>query len=166
MKYLISTFAFLFLLACNDDEEALPYTGNEVSFDLEQSSQFPIEGIVTILERRDANVEIRIELTGTDGDIQHPTHLHFGDVSTPDAEIAQVLTPVDGQTGESITIFSTLNDESAITYTDLLTFDGHIKVHQDGGPNKSTILASGNIGSAFTKNASSGRQKVAVCKSE
>ena len=135
-------------------------------YELEQSSQFPIEGTATFVERRDGKVEIQIKLSGTEGDIEHPAHLHYGDLSTPDAEVALLLQPILGATGESITITDKLNDESLLTYDRILTFDGHIKVHQDGGPNKSTILASGNIGSAYTKNSSGGRQKISTCKME
>lgn len=166
MKKLLFLFFIIGALSCDDNEEPLVYTNNQQEFELLQSSTFPINGTVTILERRDEQVEIRISITGTEGDTQHPAHLHFGDVSAPDAEVALLLTPVLGSTGESITLTNRLNNEQPITYEDLLTFDGHIKVHQDNGPNKNIILASGNIGSAFTKSGNTGRQKIAVCKSE
>ena len=159
MKKFLLLFLAFSIVACDDNEEPLVYTNNQQEFDLVQSSALPVGGTVTILERRDGQVEIRINVTGTEGDIQHPAHLHY-------AEVALLLTPVLGSTGESITITDQLNNEQLITYEDLLTFDGHIKVHQDNGPNKNVILASGNIGSAFTKSGNTGRQKIAVCKSE
>lgn len=136
------------LLSCDENEEPLVYTNNQQVFELIQSSQFPISGTATFLERRDGFVEIRIELNGTEGNIEHPAHLHYGDVSNPDAEVAAVLEPVLGSTGQSITLVNKLSNENILTYQKLTDFDGHIKVHQDSGPNKNTILAAGNIGSA------------------
>lgn len=111
-------------------------------------------------------VELRINLEGTEGAIQHPAHLHYGDISTPEAEVARLLTPVSGETGESTTEFNMLVDESSFSYEVIEQFDGHIKVHLDGDANKSTILASGNIGAAYLKSGNSSRKEIAVCKSE
>ncbi|QSE98959.1 hypothetical protein [Fulvivirga lutea] len=166
MKKLLLIVSLIWITSCNEEEEVSDYTGNQVTYDLIQSSDFPIQGTATFRERRDSNIELLIELTGTEGEIEHPAHLHYGDVSTSDAEVAKLLLPVRGTSGKSVTIFNRLNDETLITYNDMLTFDGHIKVHLDGGANKSTILASGNIGSAYTKNPSTGRKDVSDCKME
>ncbi|MEQ8924491.1 MAG: hypothetical protein RLO81_01695 [Fulvivirga sp.] len=166
MKRLFILLIAVWFTACNEDEEVSDYTGNQVTYDLVQSSDFPVQGTATFRERRDSNIELFIQLSGTEGTIEHPAHLHYGDVSVADAEVAKLLLPVRGSSGKSVTIFNRLNDETLITYNDLLTFDGHIKVHLDGGANKSTILASGNIGSAFTKNPSVGRKEIAVCRME
>ncbi|MTI40410.1 hypothetical protein [Fulvivirga lutimaris] len=165
MRPLILLLCLLALNGCSDDTETSDYTGEQQSYAMVQASDFPINGTVTFLERRDNTTEIQIKLTGTEGDISHPTHLHYGDFSTPDAEMAAQLTPVFGKTGESITIIEALIDETPITYDELINFEGHIKVHLDGGPNKSTILAAGDIGSA-SKSSNSGRRSIAVCKSE
>jgi hypothetical protein len=165
MKLLSILFLLVWFTGCDSEEEVYQYTGNETVYNLVQASEFPISGTVTIKERRDRQVEILIQLRGTDGNIEHPTHLHYGNISTPDAEVALVLNPVLGTTGESITIFSALKDETPITYADLLEFDGHIKIHLDGGANKNTILAAGNIGPA-AKVITNGRVEIAVCKSE
>lgn len=165
MRILLCLLFILSLQACSDDNETSHYTGKEQIYALIQASDFPISGTVTVLERRDGHAEIHINLTGTEGDISHPAHLHYGDISTPNAEMAAQLTPVYGKTGESITILEMLNDETPITYDELINFEGHIKVHLDAGPNKSITLAAGDIGSA-AKSSSSGRRVIAVCKSE
>lgn len=165
MRTLLLLFGLLALYGCSDDPETSDYTGEQQTYAMVQASDFPISGTVTFLERKDNTTEIQIKLTGTEGDISHPTHLHFGDFSTPDAEMAAQLTPVYGKTGESITILESLIDETPITYNELIEFDGHIKVHLDAGPGKSTILAAGDIGSA-AKGSNSGRRAIAVCKSE
>ena len=166
MKKLLFLLLIVTAVSCNEKDEPLASSNNLEQFNLVQASDFPIDGTVSIADRADGQVEIIINIKGTEGSIQHPAHLHYGDVSNPDAEVALVLTPVLGSTGESITLVSALNNEQSITYEDLHTFNGHIKVHQDNGPNKNIILAAGNIGSAFTKNGNTGRQEIAVCKSE
>lgn len=166
MKRILFSLMIIGLISCNEDEEPNVYTGNQLIYDLVQSSQFPVSGTATFVERRDGLVELRIALNGTEGNIEHPAHLHYGDVAAPDAEVARLLTPVNGETGISVSEFNRLTDESEITFNDLSDFNGHIKVHLDGDANKSVILASGNIGVAYTKNASGSRQEIAICKSE
>lgn len=134
------------LLACTDTEESELYTTNKIIYTLQEGSQFPISGTITFRERISGELEATIALTGTEGDINHPAHLHYGSFDTPDAEVAVLLSPVYGETGESTTIFNKLNDETPFGFNDLKSFDGHIKVHQDGGQNKNVILAYGNIG--------------------
>ncbi len=73
------------------------------------------------------NTLVLISLTGTEGDIQHPVHLHLGDISAPGAEIYAVLNPVLGKTGMSETILSLLADESTVSYQNLLDMEASIK---------------------------------------
>ncbi|HNP18607.1 MAG TPA: hypothetical protein PKL31_09255 [Fulvivirga sp.] len=148
MKKLSLIILLFCLLGCDTDEEVSVYTGNEQQYALSQASNFPVNGFVVFRERRDNLTEIKISLTGTEGDINHPAHLHYGNISNPDADMALLLTPVNGNTGESISLANALNDETPMTYDDFINFDGHIKIHQDDGPNKNVILALGNIGSA------------------
>ncbi len=164
MKYFLLLFASLLLFSCDNDDPTV-YTGNQFVYGLGQASDLPISGTVTIVDRTDGQVELRIELKGTESGISHPAHLHFGNMSTPDAVIAKMLTPVNGATGTSVSIFNNLSDESTINYASLIQFDGHIKVHLDDGAEQDIILAAGNIGAA-AKTATGGRQTIAVCKSE
>ncbi|MEQ8475738.1 hypothetical protein [Fulvivirga sp.] len=165
MRTLIFVLGLFLIQSCADVSEKSDYTGREYTYALIQSADFPISGSATFYERNDGTTEIKVTLSGTEGDISHPVHFHYGNVSNPDAEIAIVLTPVFGKTGESITIVKTLMDETTLSYDDLVNFDGHIKIHLDDGPNKNTILAAGNIGSA-SKGKLTGRKDIAVCKSE
>ncbi len=165
MRILLFVFGLFVFQACSNATEESEYTGQEHTYALIQSSDFPISGSATFFERKDGATEIQISLTGTDGEISHPVHFHYGDVSNPDAEIAIVLTPVFGKTGESVTIVNRLMDETSMTYDDFVAFNGHIKIHLDDGANQSVILAAGDTGSAL-KNRKLGRKDIAVCKSE
>ena len=147
MRNLAFATVLFVMLSCSDNELPEDLTGEELSFTLFSGSEFGYEGDLLMQEKRDGTTRITIELSGPTGEASFPVHLHFGSFSTPDAEVAALLTPVNAQSGISITDLGFLSDESAIGYDDLLTFDGHIKIHLDDGANQDVILAFGNIGS-------------------
>lgn len=171
MKYstLILLFAIFSFLSCSD-EETKPVnsdlTGNEIVYSLHQGSQFPISGTVTFSEKKDGTALIDVVLSGTAGEVLHPVHLHFGDITLPDAALAALLNPVTGKTGKSTTHLTMLADESLITYEDLKNFAGSVKIHlAASGPDQNVILAGGNIGCLDTKGTAGGRLSIAVCSS-
>lgn len=156
--------------ACDDEQntrEDQEFTGREIGYDLSQASEFPIEGTVLFRERMDKSLQIEVRVSGTDGDASHPVHLHYGDLFTPDAELAAQLNDLSAKTGESITIVPRLLDESTFSYDYLKTFDGSVKIHlAASGEGRDVILAGGNVGIAADKQPASGRVNIAVCKSE
>jgi hypothetical protein len=168
MKKLGVLALFGILAACQEHEQAISdLTGNEVTYSLQPGSDYPVSGTVIFQERKDGTTRITVALNGTEGTVAHPVHLHLGDLSTPDAEIAALLNPVIGNTGKSETVLIALADETPITYTTLVNLNACIKIHlSDSGPDRDIILAGGNIGSAFS--STSGRVPVefGVCKSE
>ncbi|MEO1099896.1 MAG: hypothetical protein AAFX57_19420 [Bacteroidota bacterium] len=161
------TFVLIGLLeACSENSETVieEFTGNEFVYDLAQSSDFPTSGTVAFQERTDGDVQVVVSLEGTEGDIFHPVHLHFGDLSTPDADIAFLLNDLKGSEGESSTTVSLLSDETKFSFQTLGQFNGSVKVHLGAaGSDADVILAAGNIGA--NRNSIGGRQKVAICKS-
>lgn len=168
MKQLIVVAIMVALVACQENDSAKSeFTGNEITYPLQAGSSYPVNGHVTFKEKLDGSAVIRVELSGTAGDILHPVHLHIGNISSPDADVAALLNPVDGNHGISETTISHLADESQITYTGLLELNACIKVHLSAsGPEKNIILAGGNIGVASADNSTGGRSGFAVCKSE
>lgn len=165
---LLTTLVLLNLNACQENETVTTdFTGNESTYALLAGSLYPVNGTVTFKEKKDGSALIRVELSGTEGEIKHPVHLHFGNVSTPDADISALLNPVTGNTGISETHLTMLADESAITYQQLTKLDACIKIHlSDSGPDKDIILAGGNIGAASAAELASGRIAIGICKSE
>lgn len=132
------------------------FTGNETTYSLQQSSQFAVSGTITFKERKDGKVAASIQLCGTEGEVKHPIHLHLGNIAQPGANVALLMVHVAGKTGKSVTIFSTLADESSVDYQRLIYLQACIKIHLgDTGSDRDVILASGNIGSALAT-ASSG----------
>lgn len=159
-------FILLLLAACENQviqEEV--FTGNEVIYNLQAGSTYAISGLLTLKERTDGSTLISIELDGTEGDVQHPVHLHMGDLGEADAAIAALLTPVAAKTGKSETILTQLADESAISYDELVQLSASIKIHlAEAGPGRDVILAGANIGAAIMSNNSNARVGIAVCQ--
>lgn len=167
MKRLLAPLAFLSVLfACQENEVANEFTGTEITYDLAQSSTYSVSGFITFKEKTDGTVTADVSLSGTEGEIEHPVHLHLGSIASPDADVAALLNPVIGSSGVSKTQLTSLADETPITYQQLLDLEACIKVHLSAsGTNKNIILAAGNIGKAKTNESSNGRsQTVAICK--
>ena len=153
--------------ACQDDDavEQSDFTGNESSYALLAGSTYPVSGTVTFKEKTNGSTFVVVSITGTEGEAQHPVHLHLGNITAPDADVTALLNPVLGRTGTSETNISTLADESRVTYKQLIELAACVKIHlATSGPDKNTILAAGNIGTSA--DASGGRLKISVCKSE
>jgi hypothetical protein len=167
MKKLILAFATtLTFLACQDNETAKSdFTGNETTYALQAGSTYNISGTVTFKEKIGGSTLAVVNLTGTEGNLQHPVHLHLGELSTDGASVAALLNPVLGKTGVSETTITKLADESTITYTQIIALQACVKVHlAAAGSERDIILAAGNIGSS--KGAITGRMDIGVCKSE
>ena len=157
----------LIWVSCQENENTSEFTGNETTYSLQSGSQYDVSGTVTIKERRDGTSTVLVSLQGTSGNSKLPVHLHLGDITTPAADVAALLSPVDAKTGISETTFSQLAYESTIQYADLIKLEACIKVHlSDVGPERDIILAGGNIGLSVAKAAASGRIGVGVCKSK
>ena len=71
----------------------------------------------------------------TGGGGEHPAHIHMGSIEDAPGAIAITFTPVNGATGMSMTNVSMTDGSAdaegeAITYTELLAYDGYINVHK------------------------------------
>lgn len=160
--------SYLFLVACDNEStnsDDLEFTGQETSYPLVKAAEFDISGTVKFRERVDKSVQIDVELTGTEGSVLYPVHLHYGDLGTHDADIAALLNDLNAEDGKSSTIVSVLSDDSKFTYDRLKTFEGSIKIHQAHfGDGRHVVLAAGNVGASVT--SANGRSAITVCKSE
>ncbi|HEY0656015.1 MAG TPA: hypothetical protein VGD65_22930 [Chryseosolibacter sp.] len=163
-------FLITITMSCQENEPVnKEFTGNETTYALLPGSAYNVSGSVTLREKVDGFSLIVIQLSGTEGDIEHPVHLHVGNIETPNAAILALLNPVIGKTGMSETDFYQLSDERNITYQELIHLDASIKVHlAASGPEKDIVLAAGNIGSNIGGHEHHGGRKVdvAVCQSE
>jgi hypothetical protein len=149
MKKLVILFLMGIILFSCQEEEKTDYTGNELTFDLFQGSDFAYTGKVFVRELISSDLEMTIRLSGTKGDSEYyfPAHLHFGAYDNLDSPIAYLLNPVDIRQLESITILGQLSNGTKLKFEDFKNFDGHIKVHlADSGPEYQIILSVGNVG--------------------
>jgi hypothetical protein len=78
--------------------------------------------------KRDRTTQVLVKLTGTTGDSKLPVHLHLGDTSTPGADVASLLNPINAKTGISETVLSQMADESEIFYSDLIELSACVKI--------------------------------------
>jgi len=169
MKSLVlSIVGGLLMLACQEDDRInQDYTGNETVYALQQGSAYAVDGTVTFKEKTDGSAVVVVALSGTEGSIEHPVHLHLGNIAAPGADVAALLNPVLGKSGMSETTLNLLSDETKITYKELTKMNACIKVHLSAsGPDRDIILAGGNVGSAAVIDATSGRLGIGVCKSD
>jgi len=167
MKKILVLVLGLSIIGCQERENALDdFTGNEVVYSLKSGSVYDISGTITFKERKDGSAQVFVSLSGTEGNIELPVHLHLGDISEADADVAALLNPVKGTTGKSETHLTKLANEQAISFADILELNASVKIHlSETGPGRDIILAAGNIGAALD-NSSSGRFGIGVCKSE
>lgn len=120
-------------------------TGESTTYVLEERAVPGISGDATFFERANGTALAILTLDGTsDGDM-HPAHIHTNDAETG-GPIVFSFPPVDGTTGTSKVQVEALDDDSAIGYNDILTFDGYINVHLSAD-DLGTLVAQGNIGS-------------------
>lgn len=146
MKNLFYLFiASLILGSCsNDDDGDNGHIGDTKTYDLVSTSESSISGTVTFEKNEDGSTTVEIDLNDTsDGDM-HPAHIHVNSVAEGGG-IVVTLQPVDGDTGMSTTVVSSLDNGTAITYEELLDYDGHVNVHLSEAE-MSTIIAQGDIG--------------------
>ncbi|MCC5944469.1 MAG: CHRD domain-containing protein [Bernardetiaceae bacterium] len=139
--------------SCNndDDEEVTPepdpveeFTGQETAYNLAAVAESGVSGTVTFREKSDGSTQVVIALTGTPEGGSHPAHIHENDVETTGG-IAVMLTNVNGDTGESVTEVTEKADGTAITYAELIQYNGYVNVHLSDD-DLETIVAQGNIG--------------------
>jgi len=126
-------------------------TGTSKEYTINPKSDPNISGIATFSERNNGFTLITVQLEGTDANGDHPTHIH-ANTAAEGGTILVDLANVNGATGVGVTSVSGLNDGTAITYGELIEFNGYINVHLSSD-NLGTLVGQGDIGqNALTEN--------------
>jgi len=120
------------------------FTTNIEDYDLLAVGGSGIEGDITYVERVSGEILAIIALENTPPGGEHPAHIHINSVAAG-GSIAISLESIHGDTGMSLTDFSTLDDETPISFSQLKDFDGHVKVHLSSSE-LGTVVAAGDIG--------------------
>lgn len=103
-----------------------------------------ISGTVKFEERMNGEAVATVTLDGTSAGNTHPAHIH-NNSAVEGGGIAIDFNAVDGGTGMSRTNIKQLNNDTPVSYSDLLEFDGYVNVHLSG-TELSTLIAQGDIG--------------------
>jgi hypothetical protein len=153
-KSTLKTFVVFFigvllttLSSCGNDDDTTPEpvpTGQQMQYAISEFGASGIAGTMTFAELDDNTTAVTFALTGTTMGGDHPVHIHANSAAEGGAIVID-LTNVDGATGTSETIVTALNSGNAITYTELINFDGYINVHSSS-TDLGTLLAQGDIG--------------------
>ncbi|MGB5700599.1 hypothetical protein [Muriicola sp.] len=120
-------------------------TGESKVYTLAEKDVPTISGTATFLKRVNGTALAILEIQNTPEGGMHPAHIHNNNAATGGG-IAFTFNVVDGDTGISNTQVETLDNSTAITYDEILTFNGYINVHLSASQ-LATIVAQGDIGS-------------------
>jgi hypothetical protein len=153
---LVLMAAFALLSSCTKDQSfTTPALADEVVTDrASETTVYPLNSVMgsgvsgtATFRQIGSKTMITLELDGTEPGNSHPAHIHFNSVAVGGG-IAVSLKPVNGASGRSVTIVSATDAGMALSYEDLLDFNGYINVHLSA-TQLSTVVAQGNIGSNF-----------------
>jgi Cu/Zn superoxide dismutase len=120
-------------------------TGVKETYTLNELNASGVTGTATFEKRVNGKTQITLALTGTVDGGDHPAHIHANSAADTGGIVLD-LENVNGATGKSITSANALRDGTAITYDELVNYNGHINVHESP-TNLGTRIAQGNIGS-------------------
>lgn len=119
-------------------------TGDVEEYNLGQVSDPAISGIATFAKRVNEETLVTVSLDGTSDGNVHPSHIHANSAAQGGGIVID-LNDVDGTTGESHTNISQRNDGTAITYDEMINFNGYLNVHLSS-TSLATLIAQGDIG--------------------
>ena len=134
-------------------------TGDFSLYQLFARSNPEVSGSAVFYKREDNSTLVALRLQNVDPSANHPAHVH-DNTAIETGGIAIDLSYLTGETGNSLTHVNQKNDGTAITYEQLVAFDGYINVHKSDA-DISTLMAQGDIG----RNAFTGREHTYTLKS-
>lgn len=120
-------------------------TGERKQYALNEIGGSGVSGSATFEKRKNGKAQITLALGGTTAGGDHPSHIHANNAATGGGIVLD-LKNVTGATGKSVTSVNTMKDGSAVTYDQLINYNGHINVHLSPAQ-LGTRIAQGNIGS-------------------
>ncbi len=127
-------------------------TSTSKTYTLSSVSNPAVSGTAKLTKRVNGKTLVSISLTGTTPGVSSIAHIHLNTVAQTGGVVVD-LTAVNGTTGKSETSVNSLNTGAAITYDELLNFNGYINVHESA-TTISTLIAQGDIGKNELTNVS------------
>jgi hypothetical protein len=133
------------ITGCSEDEVVV----NSTTYDLKVVDELGVSGTVTFTETSSDITTIVIDMNGG-GSESHPAHIHVN-AAVEGGTVALSLNPVVN--GRSSTEVSMLDNNAAISYSQLINYDGYLNVHQSSS-DLNTIIGQTDIGgNALTANS-------------
>ncbi len=118
-------------------------TATSTTYSLSELNDSGIMGTVKFTQRRSGSTLVSVDLDGTSQIGNHPITINDNNATTT-GPTAITLNNFNGATGKSETTIRTMDNNTAITYDQLRTFNGHINVRNSAIDE--TIVSQGNIG--------------------
>jgi Cu/Zn superoxide dismutase len=152
--YLLTTLSMVLLLffvlatGCKKEDDDVAPT-EKTTYDMYSKDLPGVSGTVTFSKTVNATT-VEINLSGISTG-SHPAHIHYNS-ALAGGGIALTLNDVDAN-GQSTTLITKLDNNTAISYEQLIDFDGYVNVHENAA-NLNVILAQGDIGANALTGAS------------
>jgi hypothetical protein len=118
-------------------------TTTSTTYTLDAVNASGITGSVTFKKRVSGTTLVIVDLDGASATGVYPAYIYENDVTAP-GPITINLTNVNGATGLSLTSVAQLSGGTAITYDQLVAYDGHISI--SASPTDPAFVAQANIG--------------------
>ena len=133
------------LSSCDDDEGFTPSAPEKPNkaYRFTPLNDAQLAGYIKFSKNEDNSTEALIFVEGTEAGNTHPAHIHFNS-ALEGGDIAITFEPVNGATGRSVTTITQTDAGTAITYDELLNYDGYVNVHLS--PTDLTVVAQTDIG--------------------
>ncbi|MDG1572644.1 CHRD domain-containing protein [Robiginitalea sp. M366] len=120
-------------------------TGQRMIYPLVSVSDPTIFGTATFRERVNAETLVEVALQGTQDGDSHPSHIHMGSVDQAPGTILISLGAVSGATGMLQTNVTMLDDQTPISYEQMVVLDAYLNVHLSA-EDLATLVAQGDVG--------------------
>jgi Cu/Zn superoxide dismutase len=136
---------FFYMASCDDDDDDKSSQKIEKTYALGPLANSGVSGTVTFKKQDNQTTLITVQLSGTQDGNSHPAHIHSGSAGSG-GPIVLDFNDVDGATGRGETTVTNWNDGTAVTYEQLIAFNGHVNVHLSAAQ-LDVMIAQGSIGS-------------------
>ena len=146
LTFLIGLGLLLSFTRCDEDDSFTPPGVEKTSkvYRFNALNDADLAGYVKFTRNDDNSTEALVFLAGTEAGNTHPAHIHANS-AVEGGDIVITFNPVDGATGQSVTTITQTDAGAAITYEELLNYDGYVNVHLSEA-DLATIVAQTDIG--------------------
>lgn len=151
---LIAGIVAVVLAACSNTDAAdsktynLDATGATLS---DTTTVSNVSGTAVFTKLSATETQVTLTLANTVAGVSHPAHIHVGD-KTDGGAIYVTLNSVNGTTGTSATNVTETDNGAAITYEQLIAYDGYINIHESADQ-LGIVVANGEVGSDAAGNS-------------